>query len=318
VTVGVLVVNFGGPQGPDELVPFLEALFDDVLPLPWGVRAVAAKVIARTRARKVQSAYEGIGWSPIVPTTFAQVAALRAELGADAPPIAAGMLFTRPTVDTAVAELRAAGVDAFVVITMFPHYSFSTVRSALGRADAALKGTAEDRIHRVRSFHDDPAYIEALAATIRAGVAALAGEGPIHLLFSPHGLPESFVRAGDPYPDEVRTSVRLVLEALGWTDPHSVGWQSRVGPQKWLTPSTLDELDRLGAAKTARVLAVPISFTGEHVETLHEIDVELAAHAKAVGVGIFGRAPALGVEPAFVRCLAGLARSGTAALATGR
>lgn len=311
---GVLVLNFGGPQGPGELEPFLRNLFEDVLPGPAWLKPFLASRVARSRAPRVLPNYEMIGWSPLVPTTHAQVDGLREALGPEAPPIATGMLFTAPTVREALQSLLADGVDALVAIALFPQFSLSTTSAAFDRAASELRalGRADLPVHWVPAFYDHPRYIEALGRTIRAGAAALPGDGPIDLLFSPHGLPLSFVRRQDPYPEQVRESVRRVVDWLGWTDPWHLGWQSRVGPVKWLTPSTTDEIDRLAREGAQRVLVVPISFVGEHIETLHEIDVEMAEHAKHAGIAHFGRAPALGLEPAFVACLAEVVRAGLA------
>ncbi len=298
---GVLLLNFGGPQGPDDLVPFLTNLFDDVLPLPRPFRRVAAAAASRARAPKVGPNYAMIGWSPIVPDTRKQLEAVRIELGAEAPPMAMAMLFTPPTVAEGIEALRAEGCDAIAAIALFPQYSTTTTKPSYDRVqEAIVRGRSDLRVACAPAFYDRPDYIEALANTILAGVAGLGGEGPIHLLFSPHGLPEYVVRKGDPYPDHVRESIRLVLERLGW--------QSRVGPVKWLSPSTPEMVHQIASAGGERVLVVPISFVGEHIETLHELDIELRAEAEKVGIRWFGRAPALGLDPAFIRCLAGLAR----------
>ncbi|MCB9684450.1 MAG: ferrochelatase [Alphaproteobacteria bacterium] len=314
---GVAVVDFGGPQGPDELVPFLTKLLEDVLPGPGPIKAAAAPWLATRRARDVGRNYEQIGWSPLVPTHRRQVDALRAELGPDAPPLVSGMMFTAPTMDEAVAELKAAGVDRIVALPMFPHYSLATTQAAFTFFHQALARAGMERIpvRWVAGYPDHPDYIEALASTIRAGIAATPGpeDEPIHLVFTPHGLPLSWVtKRADPYPDQIRTTVRTVLRHLDWKGPSHVGWQSRVGPVRWLEPGTPAVLDTIAASGARRVCMVPVSFAADHIETLHEIDIEYREHAHQVGIPHFGRAPALGVEPAFVRCLADLVRSAIA------
>lgn len=312
---GVLLVNFGGPQGPDELVPFLTNLFDDVLPLPKWLKGFVAPRVAVSRSRKVGPNYEQIGWSPIVPETRRQLEAVRAALGASAPPMAMGMLFTPPTVLDGIRELEKQGCDAIAAVAMFPQYSTTTTKPAYDRVREALASAKLDlRLATAPPFYDRPDYVEALANTIRAGAAGLEGEGPIHLVFSPHGLPLYVVRKGDPYPDQVKESIRLVLERLGWTDPWHLGWQSRVGPVKWLAPSTPEVIHEIARSGGQRVLVVPISFVGEHIETLHELDIELRKDATDAGIRWFGRASAVGVDPAFVHCLAGLARETAATL----
>jgi ferrochelatase len=310
---GVLLINFGGPRSEDELEPFLTELFDDVLPLPWPLRRPVAAAIASRRRLKVRENYARIGWSPLVDTTFAQLRAVQALLGDGAPPIETGMLYTEPTVDQALSALLASGVDSLIAIALFPQYSVYTTGSAFARVEAAIAAAAPGLpVHFVPAFHDHPQYIEALTATARRGIADTPGQGPIHLLFSPHGIPVSAIRKGDPYAEHVRETCRRVIATLNWTDPWHVSWQSRVGPTQWLTPSTLDQVRTLAAQGAQRLCVVPVSFVGEHIETLDELDIELAEVAREHGVEHYGRAPALGVEPAFIRCLADLIQTALA------
>lgn len=312
--VGVAFLDFGGPSRPEELEPFLAELLADVLPGPRWLKRSVIPTLARARARSVAPNYEMIGWSPLVETHRAQVGALQRALGDEAPPIVSGMMFTPPTMRDAARELREHGVDAIVALPNFPHYSFATTGAAFQAFWEALvaEGMAQLPVHWVGGWFDHPAYIEALATTIREGAERTPGEGELHLLFTPHGLPVSYIRRGDPYPEQIRTTVRLVMQALGERWPWHLGWQSRVGPVRWLTPGTPDELDRLGAEGVKRVCMVPVSFAAEHVETLHEIDIEYADHARKVGIEHFGRAPALGLQPAYIACLADLVRSAMA------
>jgi protoporphyrin/coproporphyrin ferrochelatase len=309
---GVLFINFGGPQRREELEPFLRNLFDDVLPLPQGVKGLALPAIARRRAASVAENYEMIGWSPLVPVTLDQVQAVRDELADDSLPVTVGMQYTAPTLNEALRELAAEGVDSVIAVAMFPHWSFATTGSSFDMLHQALRddGLSHWPVHFAPAFHAHPDYIEALASTIRRGVADLPGEGPIHLVFTPHGLPVSYLRRGDPYLDHVHESVRRVIAHLGWDGPVHVGWQSRVGPVRWLTPATEDVLRQIGAAGGQRVCLVPVAFVSEHIETLHEIDIEYAEVAHQAGIAHFGRAPALGMEPGFIRCLADLVRQG--------
>ncbi|MBX2798440.1 MAG: ferrochelatase [Myxococcales bacterium] len=314
MTVGVALLDFGGPQGPDELVPFLSNLLEDVLPGPAFVKALVAPRLARARSRVVGPNYEEIGWSPLVPTHRRQAAALRESLGDDAPPMASGMLFTPPTMDECLYELLQQGVDHIVALPMFPHYSLATTGAAFNFFFDALKraGKASMPVRWIPGYPDHPRYIDALANTIREGVDRTPGpdEEPVHLVFTPHGLPVSFIEKGDPYPDHIRSSVRAVVEAMQWRDPYYVGWQSRVGPVQWLTPSTPDVMASIAAEGGKRICLVPISFAAEHIETLHEIDIEYREDAEKLGVEHFGRAPALELEQGFVDCLADLVRKG--------
>jgi len=303
--IGVALLNFGGPQRPEELVPFLTELLTDVLPGPMFVKRRVAPLIARSRSKVVGPNYEEIGWSPLVDIHHQQLAALRAQLPDDLI-VASGMMFTPPTMDHCVQDLLDQGVDTVIAISMFPHYSIATTQTAYSFFHEALTraGKPDLPVHWVPAYFDHPDYISALGDTILEGAESLEGSGPIDLLFTPHGLPLSFVRRGDPYPSQIRESVRRVIAHLQWTDPWHLGWQSRLGPVKWLSPSTPDMLEALAEKGRDRVLLVPISFVCDHIETLHEIDIEYRDLARELNIAHFGRAPSLGLNPAFIRCLA--------------
>ncbi len=177
-------------------------------------------------------------------------------------------------------------------------------------------GKQDMPVRWVPGYPDHPLYVQALVETIRKGIAATPGpqEEPLHLLFTPHGLPVSFVDKGDPYPEHIRATVRAAIRALDWRGPYHVGWQSRLGPVQWLVPATPDVLQQIADAGGRRVCLIPVSFSQEHIETLQEIDVEYREHAHQVGIPHFGRAPVLGTEPAFVACLEDVLRDAMASL----
>ncbi len=305
---GILVINFGGPQGPTELVPFLTRLLSDVLPLPGFVNRFAAPFAARRRSRVVGPNYAEIGWSPIVPQTEQIAQALAQALGPQAPPIASGMMFSDPLISAGITKLRGQGCDHIIALGLFPHESFATSRAAYSFVkDAMPPGLTYTT---VPAFYDDETYIDALVDSIRQGVASTPGDDELHLLFSPHGLPESYIRRGDPYAEHVQESIRLAIDKLGWTGPWHLSWQSRVGPVKWLEPSTVDTVARLGHEGVKRICIVPVSFICEGIETLHELDIEVAQDAHRAGITHVGRAPALTAQSqALIRCLAGLVDS---------
>jgi ferrochelatase len=226
------------------------------------------------------------------------------------------MMFTAPTMDQAVAELQTLKPDGVIALSMFPHYSLATTHSAFHFFDEALNraGLQDLPVHWIPAWFRHPLYIEALAESIRLGVQSTPGDGPLHLVFTPHGLPVSFLDRGDPYPDHIRASVDAVLRLLDWQEPAHIGWQSRVGPVAWLTPSTPDVLAAVAEAGGRRVCLVPISFLSEHIETLVEIDVEYREEAQKMGIPHWGRAPALGMADGLLNTLADLVQSAVPAL----
>ena len=310
----VLLLHFGGPQSEGEVEPFLRELFADrdCIQLPLGVlwQGWFARRVARRRAPQTAAQYAAIGGgSPLVPTTFAQAEALSAALraaGLEAP-VVVGMRYTAPFVRDAVARLRALGAADVVALTMYPHYSVATAGSAFNAMVRAFDavGWAPDRLVVVPAWHTQPGYVRALVARIGEGLEALGvAREDVHLLFSAHGLPARYVRRGDPYLTQIQQTVEAACRALAWpADRMSLAFQSRVGPVRWLEPETADAIDRLAAEGVRALLVVPVSFVGEHIETLYEIDVLYRQRAAEAGIDAFGRAPALDVHPQLVEAL---------------
>jgi ferrochelatase len=307
--IGVIVANFGGPQREDELVPFLSRLFQDVLPGPAWLKNVFVPSIAKRRARVVGPHYAAIGWSRVISTNELQVAALKDALGSEAPPVATGMMFSAPEFGEAIKELEAQGVDALIVLPMFPHFSLATTNTAFAFLHQALKrtGNAHWPVHYIPAYYDHPLYVRAVAETIRDGLAQMDESGPVELVFTAHGLPVSYpLKRGDPYPEHVRHSVRAIVDQLNWQGPWHIGWQSRIGPVRWLQPSTIQLVEDLGRSGTTRILFVPLSFVSEHIETLYEIDIELSTTARTAGIRDIGRASTLDARPQYIQCLVSL------------
>lgn len=190
---GILFLNFGGPTGDAELVPFLRNLLSDVLPGPMFLKRFMANRIAPARANRVRENYTRIGWSPLVGETLEQVDAVRAAWGPDAPPMAAGMMFTAPTIRDALRSLLDQGADRILAVGLFPHWSFATSGGAYDMVHHALHelGHGDLPVHYARAFFEHLDYIESLANTIHTTAEQMPGEGPIELLFSAHGVPLS-------------------------------------------------------------------------------------------------------------------------------
>jgi ferrochelatase len=307
----IAVLNFGGPIGAADVEPFLFELFNDpdVIQLPVGpsVRRAIARRVSTTRAPKVVPQYAAIGGSPIVPMTMTQVEALRAELerklGREPPPIHVGMRYTEPSIRAMVETIAKAPPDRLIALALYPHYSGTTTGSSFNALALELKAKDLDRlpVHYVPAFYDHPRYLAALAERIQHATAKASAEP--HLLFSAHGLPSSYVRAGDPYQAQVQETVRLMVGRLGWTGSFGLAYQSKVGPVRWLKPSTEEEIDRLARAGTKEIVIVPVSFVSDHIETLYEIDVTFREFAEARGVKLI-RTAALDAQPDFIGCLA--------------
>jgi ferrochelatase len=317
--LGIILLNLGGPDSPAAVEPFLRNLFadPDVIQFPPVVRLLQplfARMVAKRRGPHARAAYEQIGGrSPIAEESAAQSAAVAAELerrGVRAHGVVA-MGCWHPFSDEAVARLAALGVRRAVAVPLFPHYSRTTTGSSFIALDRAVKKAGGGlEVARVDHYPAEPGYLDAVVDRIRAAAAAVPLEARenVPVVFSAHGLPEAYIQRGDPYLDEIRMTVAAVTARLGLGARARLCFQSRVGPQRWLSPTTEDTLSAVAAEGHRAVVVVPIAFTGEHIETLQEIDILYKEHAAKAGIASFARARTVGCHPAFIGTLADLAQ----------
>lgn len=312
--LGVLLVNTGTPRAPRarEVRQFLRPFLSDprVVELPrWLWLPLLIGVILPLRAPRSARNYRRIwmdGGSPLAVYAGALQQAL--ELSLEAVPASAvvvetAFLYSQPGVSAALARLRAAGARRLVVLPLFPQASGTTtgaVFDQLGRAGRQWRAFGDLRF--VADYHDDPRYIAALADSVREHWLQHGRAG--HLLMSFHGIPESYVQAGDAYAAQCRHTAALLAAALelpgdGW----SLAFQSRFGRARWLGPATDREL-RLLPARGIRSLAVVCpGFALDCLETLEEISIggrELFLHA---GGEQFQYVPALNARASHVQFL---------------
>ncbi len=314
---GVLLFNLGGPENLQDVRPFLYNLFSDpeIIRIKNSVlRKMLAWLIASTRQSKSRDLYRQIGGgSPLRKITEAQATALRDELRARSEDagVYVGMRCWKPTIDEAVNQILKDGITRLVLLPLFPQYSVTTTGSCLKyfqALDKKLGLSAKMEIATVESWFDEPLYIEAMADLIREGLRGFSGLEKVHLLYSAHSIPASYVEDGDPYLEQTKRTVDLVNAQLDKANSFTLAFQSRVGPVKWLSPSTRDVLVQLGREGKTRVLVVPISFVSDHIETLQEIDIQYMELAAQSGILEFRRAASLNVHPKFIAALAALAR----------
>ena len=321
--VAVVLFNLGGPDAPASVRPFLVNLFTDpaILRVPGWLRPWLGRFIAWRRTGPASANYAILGGrSPLLELTQEQAAALEAALNADGSIEArsfVAMRYWHPMSDEAAAAVKAWGPDEILLLPLYPQFSSTTTGSSIEAWNhAAARIGLDVPTTTLCCFHSDAGFAEATAAIVRgAWEKARAELDPavkLRILFSAHGLPESIVKAGDPYQWQVEQSVAQVAERLGIEElDHVVCYQSRVTPQKWIGPSTEQELERAAHDKVA-VLVVPIAFTSEHSETLVELDVEYRDEAKRLGVPGYFRAPAQNADAGFVAALTALARGAIA------
>ncbi|MDP3853089.1 ferrochelatase [Phenylobacterium sp.] len=305
--LAVVLFNLGGPDGQATVRPFLQNLFSDraIIDLPAIARGPLAWWIAKRREKAAQANYALMGGgSPLLPETRRQAKALEANLAAARPEsttrVFVAMRYWKPFAAETAKEVAAFAPDQIVLLPLYPQFSTTTTASSLKDWEAAYAGPGTSRT--VCCFPTAPGLTDAHAAAVRATWEAAGKPTNIRLLFSAHGLPEKVIAAGDPYQAQVRATAQAVAFRLPELTDWEICYQSRVGPLKWIGPSTDDEIRRAGAEGLG-VVVCPIAFVSEHVETLVELDHEYGELAHQVGCAPYLRAPALGVAPRFIDAL---------------
>ena len=312
VKTAVLLLQMGGPDSLPDIEPFLYNLFSDrdIIRIgPAFLQPIIARFIARRRSKKVMEYYRKIGGkSPLRELTEQQAAHLETALGNNYRCFVA-MRYSKPDTAEALAAIAREGITNVIALSLYPHYSRATVGSSINEVERELKKSAATfSISYVRQFYDHPSYIAALAEKIELGLAGFPERSSVQLLFSAHGLPQSFIASGDPYLEHIQATVRLTMEKFNGIS-HHLAFQSRAGPVKWLEPSTEAKIAELAATGCKQLLMVPISFVSDHIETLYEIDIQYKEEAAALGITDFRRTEALNISPTFIACLAELVRN---------
>ena len=315
--VGIVLFQLGGPDSLEAVEPFLLNLFldPDIIPLgPLGLlRWPIAKLISSRRTPHVAEKYAEIGRrSPIGALTERQRVRLRDSLAPYLEPVlVTAMRYWHPFTSEAAEALRKADpLDEIVLLPLYPHYSYATTLSSLKEWRRVYReADGGPPVRTIDHFYDHPLYIRALVERIGSTLRQFADSSMIHLIFSAHSLPMSLVEKGDPYPEQIGATVRMVCELgakeypAAWPRTHLLCYQSRVGPSKWLQPPLTETIERLGHEGVKEMLVVPISFVTEHIETLHEINIEAREEATKFGVEKFRMMPAVGDSPLFIAAL---------------
>jgi ferrochelatase len=311
-----LLFNLGGPEILDDVRPFLFNLFSDpdIIRLPWrALQKPLAWLISTGRHKKSRGYYEQIGGgSPLRKITDDQAAALQEALAARSlnARVYVGMRYWKPFIEEALDQIARDRINHLVVLPLYPQFSVSTTGSSLNRMKELIgrNGKSPARTTVIESWHEDPNYIDALAATVREELAKFPDQNPANttIVFSAHSVPVRYIEEGDPYLDQTRQTVAAVMEKLGSDRPHALSFQSKVGPVKWLRPSTDETIRRLAGEGVRQALLVPVSFVSEHIETLYELDILYRHVAEEVGLANYRRVPALNTRGDFIAALASL------------
>lgn len=312
--------QLGGPDSLEAIEPFLYNLFcdPDIIDFPFArlAREPLARLISSRRAGKVRKHYQKIGGkSPIGEVTERQARALEVELNKSfAARVVVAMRYWHPLTDAAIRELAAFAPQEIVLLPLYPQYSSTTTGSSFNEWQRQFPQHLRAAVHVVREFYDNPFYLDALVERIEQGLDrfrrsnghAARVPSDVHLLFSAHSIPLSVIHRGDPYRAQIEATTKAVMERGRWANPHTLCYQSRSGPGRWLQPFIHEALQGITAAGSERVLVVPIAFVSDHVETLHEINIEAREMAESFGIHQFETMEGLNDSPRFIAALADL------------
>lgn len=338
-TVGIVLMNLGGPNTLDDVEPFLYNLFVDPaiidLRAPvWGRNEVSlnwifnkpkrgwlrdklASVIADKRSEFVKEDYDLIGGgSPINALTREQADKLAAHLNAHYGEAAGvdfrtyiAMRYWHPFSEEAALQMEEDGVDKVVLLPLYPHYSKTTTGSSLVYWKA-LEDAGEIPAWpttTVVEYAANPKYLQALSDRIDEGLARFDEDvrEDVHLLFSAHGTPVfEMLERRDPYCCLAHSTVEQLMRLRGHDRPFRVAFQSKVGPNEWLTPATPDTLEELAEEGHTAVLVIPVAFVTDHVETSFELDIEVREEAEEAGIEHYEVTGGLNSHPLFIEALA--------------
>eukprot|EP01083_Nonionella_stella_P066846 176382_1 len=314
----IVMLNMGGPKTITEVEPFLYRLFEDkdIMQLENEfVRKALAQFIVRRRLTKVQQHYKEIDCSPIRKWTNIQGEAMAKLLDERHPESAPhkhyiAFRYANPLTQHALEQMKNDGVTRAIAFTQYPQYSCTTTGSSLNHLwesvrSMGMEGTFQWSV--IDRWPLNAKFIEAVCQNVDVELKKFSEPNEAVIVFSAHSLPMKTVYRGDPYVHEVNLTVAACMERLremGHKNTYILAWQSQVGPLPWMGPQTGDVLKGLPKQGRTSVLVAPIAFTSDHIETLHEIDIEYAEDAKKAGIKEFSRSASLNDSPVLFDALA--------------
>lgn len=313
--VGVLLVNLGTPDGTDykSMRRYLKEFLTDQRVIEWSRffwYPILFGIVLNTRPRRVGKAYESI-WNNDLDESYlrtytrSQAELLSQRLAAHENVVVDwGMRYGQPSIASKLDALKEQGCEKIVIFPLYPQYAASTTATVNDKAfEALMKMRWQPATRTVPPYHDDPAYIDALASSINEKLATLDWE-PEVLLTSFHGIPKSYFEAGDPYYCHCQKTARLLREKLGWDDKKlQITFQSRFGPEEWLQPYTDKTVEKLAQEGVKKIAVINPGFVSDCLETLEEIAVEAGEIFHHNGGEKFVHIPCLNDTPAGMNVL---------------
>ncbi|XP_045479390.1 ferrochelatase, mitochondrial [Harmonia axyridis] len=318
----IVMMNMGGPQKIEQVYDYLHNIMTDrdMIQLPFAQDHMG-KWIAKRRTPEVQKKYSEIGGgSPILDWTNKQGELLCQKLNEVLPNYGpykhyVAFRYVNPFTKDAFQEIKKDGVKQVVLFSQYPQYSCATSGSSYNAIYNYLKDNDEMKdlkISVIDRWSSHPLLVKCFANLIQEELQKVSEKNrkDTIILFSAHSLPLKAVNRGDPYPSEVGTTVNLVMNELKYCNPYQLVWQSKVGPLPWLGPFTDEAIEGYVKQGKKSFIVVPIAFVNEHIETLHELDIEYCKElAEKVGVEEIRRVPAPNIQPLFISALADIVKT---------
>jgi ferrochelatase len=306
----VVLFNLGGPDKLESVEPFLFNLFNDpeILSIPSFLRFPLAKFISKRRAPIAKNIYKEIGnKSPILELTQEQANSLENSLSSKGDyKCFVTMRCWHPRAVDVIKKVKEFNPKEIILLPLYPQFSAATSGSSINEwNDLCKKVNYNVKTKIICCYPTESNFVKSHANLIRKTIKNVSNKN-FKLLFSAHGLPEIKIKKGDPYQWQVEETVgRIMLELKGENLDYAISYQSRVGPLKWIGPSTDEEIIRHSKEKRG-IVVVPVAFVSEHSETLVELDIEYKKLAEKNGCSFYKRVPALGIEENFIKGLAEL------------
>ncbi len=303
----VILFNLGGPDKLESVEPFLFNLFNDpeILSIPSIFRYPLAKLISKRRAPIAKNIYKEIGnKSPILELTEEQAMSLEKSLSTEGDyKCFVVMRCWNPRANEVIKKVKNFNPEEIILLPLYPQFSAATSGSSINEwSDLCKKENYNVKTKIICCYPTESNFLQSHVNLIKKILKNIDNKN-FKLLFSAHGLPEIKIKKGDPYQWQVEETVKSIMSKL--TDQnldYTITYQSRVGPLKWIGPSTDEEIIKYSKEKKGIVI-VPVAFVSEHSETLVELDIEYKKLAEENGCSFYKRVPALGVEEYFIKGL---------------
>jgi len=305
----VVLFNLGGPDSLEAVQPFLENLFSDpdIFKIPLFQKQLA-KWIAKKRAPKVIEEYKLIGGkSPIGYWTELQRKMLEEKLNANGEQfkVYIAMRYWKPFTAEVIDEINKVNFEKIILLPLYPQFSISTTGSSFNEWNRLYKNDVSKLIF-IESYYKNEKYLQAINERIDETLKNFKNVDPkqVYFLFSAHGVPVSYIKKGDPYQRQIEETVNLIMSRRNFSNEFSLAYQSKVGPMKWLEPSTEFEIERLIHEGKKNLIVIPIAFVSDHIETLYELDIEYRHVAERAGVENYFVMKGLNNSQLFIEALA--------------